>query len=93
MAATGSANPIGVGQRVAQIVEGCMAPARTKECFSDKVNHPENGELQQQVQQSRAANPQGRPSSSPDKLQDHGQGNGGGSVSAPGQGRAGARQR
>jgi hypothetical protein len=40
-----------------------MAPARTKECFSDKVNHPENGGLSNRC--NRAALPTRRADRAP----------------------------
>ncbi len=114
MAATGSANPMELGHRVADIVQGCKAQIRTDihdsaadvdthgasaarnnhgigQCVSSKVNHNQNGEAHQQANGVKDADERkaASPSTSPGTHQDHGQGNGSGSVGAPGQGGAG----
>ena len=81
MSTTGSANPIDVGQRMVQVVEGCRDSAQATKCVGDTSSHPQNGE----AQQHQGANPHARPGSSPDQHRDHGQGSGGSSAGDHGQ--------
>ena len=110
MAATGTANPMELGQRVADIVENCKDQIRAddheKDTAADVDNHAasaarnnrgigqcvsagvhaRNSERRQQAQDGRDGNVKPSPSTSPGKDQDHGRGDGQGSVGAPGQG-------
>jgi hypothetical protein len=116
MAATGSANPMELGQRVADIVQNCKDQIRADghdkdtaadvdthaasaarnnrgigQCVSSQVNKNRHGEAQQEANGVKDADERkaASPSTSPGTHHDHGQGNGGGSVGAPGQGGAG----
>jgi len=110
MAATGSANPMDLGQRVADIVQGCKDTIRAQEkdtpanahaasaartnrgigqCVSMQVNKNRHGEAQQEANGVKDADEHTAASPSTSHGTDHGKGNGGGSIGAPGQSGAG----